>query len=78
MFNFKKFKNFIPDKGDAKFWVILFAMWAVIVIAVWGWINNIVWVFDQEPLITNGETIVSLIGIVVFPVGMVHGIWLWF
>ena len=78
MFNFKKFAKFIPAKNNTRFWAILIVLWAIIVIAVWGWVNNIIWVCDQDLLVTNGELIVSIIGILIFPIGMVHGIWLWF
>lgn len=85
MFDFKKFNLYAKlkdsvDKNPAKAGLImgLSALGFVIGIFVGGWITNIIWIIQQDNLVFSGEVIVSIIGIPVFPIGMIHGIWLWF
>lgn len=42
-----------------------------------GWVNNLIWVIENFSDLT-GQTIVALIGILIVPVGAIHGIYLWF
>ncbi len=85
MFDFKKFNLYAKlkdsvDKNPAKAGLImgLSALGFIIGIFVGGWITNIIWIIQQDNLVFSGEVIVSIIGIPVFPIGMIHGIWLWF
>jgi len=85
MFDFKKFNLYARvieaiDKNPAKSGLIigLTILFAVIGIVVGGWITNIIWIINQDNIVFTGEVIVSIIGIPIFPIGMIHGIWLWF
>lgn len=85
MFDFKKFNLYAKlkdsvDKNPEKSGLIigLFILGFVIGIVFGGWITNIIWIIQQDNLVFSGEVIVSIIGIPVFPIGMIHGIWLWF
>lgn len=85
MFDFKKFNLYKKicdriDKNPAKSGLIIgiSIIIAVVGIVVGGWITNIIWIINQDNLVFSGEVIVSIIGIPVFPIGMIHGIWLWF
>ncbi len=85
MFDFKKFNLYAKlkdsvDKNPAKAGLImgLSVLGFIIGIFVGGWITNIIWIIQQDNLVFSGEVIVSIIGIPVFPIGMIHGIWLWF
>lgn len=78
MLNFKKFKSNENKKEFFKLIILLATMFTVIGILVGGWITNILWIVKQDDLVFSGEVIISIIGIPVFPIGMIHGIWLWF
>ena len=78
MLNFKKFKSNENKKEFFKLIILLATMFTVIGILVGGWINNIIWLLNQDNLVLSGGVIVSIIGIPVAPIGMIHGIWLWF
>ena len=78
MLNFKKFKSNENKKEFFKLIILLATMFTVIGILVGGWITNILWIVKQDDLVLSGEVIISIIGIPVFPIGMIHGIWLWF
>lgn len=43
-----------------------------------GYISNIVWLMKQEVIALSGEVIVSIIGIILPPLGIIHGIYTWF
>lgn len=45
---------------------------AIAIVAVVGWVRNLLWVLEQE-VITNTEVIVSFIGIIIAPLGAVMG-----
>jgi hypothetical protein len=85
MFDFKKFNLYTKlkdsiDKNPAKSGLIigLTMLFTIIGIFVGGWITNIIWIIQQDNLAFSGEVVVSIIGIPIFPIGMIHGIWLWF
>lgn len=85
MFDFKKFNLYTRvveaiDKNPAKSGLImgLTILFAVIGIVGGGWITNIIWIINQDNIVFTGEVIISIIGIPIFPIGVVHGIWLWF
>ena len=78
MLNFKKFKSNENKKEFFKLIILLATMFTVIGILVGGWITNILWIVKQDDLVFSGEVIISIIGIPVSPIGMIHGIWLWF
>jgi hypothetical protein len=57
--------------------VLLF--WGSIVVTlIAGWINNIIWLFHIDKFSWSGEQIISIIGTFLFPIGSIHGIYLWF
>lgn len=85
MFDFKKFNLYARvvdaiNKNPAKSGLIigLTILFTVIGIVVGGWLTNIIWIINQDNIVFTGEVIISIIGIPIFPIGMVHGIWLWF
>lgn len=85
MFDFKKFNLYARLKerinnNPAKSGLIMgiSMIFAAVGIIIGGWITNIIWIIKQDDLVFSGEVIVSIIGIPVFPIGMIHGIWLWF
>ena len=85
MFDFKKFNLYAKlkdaiDKNPAKAGLIIgiSMVMAALGIVIGGWITNILWIVKQDDLVFSGEVIVSIIGIPVAPIGMIHGIWLWF
>ncbi len=85
MFDFKKFNLYAKlkdaiDKNPAKAGLIIgiSMVMAALGIVIGGWITNILWIVKQDDLVFSGEVIISIIGIPVFPIGMIHGIWLWF
>jgi hypothetical protein len=43
-----------------------------------GYISNIVWLIKQDVLVANGEVIISILGIILTPLGIIHGIYTWF
>jgi vacuolar-type H+-ATPase subunit I/STV1 len=48
------------------------ALFAVVVGFIGGWIANIVWLIGQE-LVFNMEQVLSIVGIVVVPLGALMG-----
>ena len=85
MFDFKKFNLYARvvdaiNKNPAKSGLImgLTILFTVIWIVVGGWITNIILINNPDNIVFTGEVIISIIGIPIFPIGMVHGIWLWF
>lgn len=43
-----------------------------------GYISNIVWLIKQDVITMSGEMIISILGVVVPPLGIIHGIYTWF
>ena len=54
---------------------LVLAYIALIVTMLAGWINNIIWTFHQS---TTIDVALGILGVVAFPIGAVHGIYLWF
>lgn len=55
----------------------LIAFYAFIGLMIAGYVGNIVWLFRNMDTI-NAEFILAAIGVVVGPLGSLHGIWSWF
>jgi hypothetical protein len=43
-------------------------------VAVAGWVTNIMWTFNQDGF----KIFLGILGIIVAPIGSIHGIYLWF
>lgn len=43
-----------------------------------GWVTNLIWLIQNGFGDWGGEVVVSLLGVFFFPIGMVHGIYVWF
>ena len=43
-----------------------------------GYITNIIYLFNLGQLTLTGETILSIIGVFIPPLGALHGIYTWF
>ena len=43
-----------------------------------GYITNIIYLFNMGQLTLTGETILSIIGVFIPPLGALHGIYTWF
>ena len=43
-----------------------------------GYITNILYIFNLGQLTLTGETILSIIGVFIPPLGALHGIYTWF
>jgi hypothetical protein len=43
-----------------------------------GYISNIVWIIKQDVITMSGEMIISIIGVIIPPIGIIHGIYTWF
>ena len=43
-----------------------------------GYITNIIYIFNLGQLTLTGETILSIIGVFIPPLGALHGIYTWF
>ena len=68
-------KNYTKFKGNKMTVIIGLALWLTFTIGlIWGWVLNIIWIFNQETLITNGETIISIIGVLLAPIGAIMGL----
>ena len=51
------------------------AMIAVVCAPLAGWVTNVVWTFNQTEAV---PLILGILGAIVFPIGAIHGIYLWF
>jgi hypothetical protein len=40
-----------------------------------GWITNVIWTFQQTEVVPAA---LGILGVVVAPIGAIHGVWLWF
>lgn len=43
-----------------------------------GYITNILYIFNLGQLTLTGETILSILGVLIPPLGALHGIYTWF
>ena len=43
-----------------------------------GYITNIIYIFNLGQLTLTGETLLSIIGVFIPPLGALHGIYTWF
>ena len=62
--------------GGAGIFLIL-AYLSIAIAFIAGWINNILWLITNTDPTPVGQLIVSIVGILVAPVGAVHGLWVW-
>ena len=57
----------------------LILFWLSVVLAlITGYITNIIYIFNIGQLTLAGETILSIIGVFIPPLGALHGIYTWF
>ena len=56
---------------------VVLAIGLIVTIAI-GYISNIVWIIKQDVLLMTGEMIISIIGVIIPPIGIIHGIYTWF
>lgn len=57
--------------------LILFGLSFVLTL-ITGYITNILYIFNLGQLTLTGETILSIIGVFIPPLGALHGIYTWF
>lgn len=57
--------------------LILFGLSFVLTLLA-GYITNILYIFSLGQLTLTGETILSIIGVFIPPLGALHGIYIWF
>lgn len=57
--------------------LILFGLSFVLTLLT-GYITNILYIFNLGQLTLTGETIISIIGVFIPPLGALHGIYTWF
>ena len=43
-----------------------------------GWVTNIIYILQNIDGALTGHFILACVGVVVIPLGALHGIWLWF
>lgn len=43
-----------------------------------GWITNIIYIFQNVDGALAGHFTLACVGVIVVPLGALHGIWLWF
>lgn len=49
-------------------------LWLAIVVGMgYGWVLNIIWIVDQQVWIWSGESILSIAGVLVVPLGALMG-----
>lgn len=51
---------------------------SVVLILIIGYITNILYIFNLGQVTLTGETILSIIGVLIPPLGALHGIYTWF
>ena len=51
---------------------------SVMLILIIGYITNILYIFNLGQVTLTGETILSIIGVFIPPLGIIHGIYTWF
>jgi len=47
---------------------------ALVIGLIYGWVLNIIWLFNKEVLVSSGEIIISIIGILIVPLGSIMGL----
>lgn len=52
-------------------------MVVLIIVGAYGWIMNLIGLIGLEPFVFSGKVIVSIIGILVPPVGSIMGLFVW-
>ena len=57
--------------------LILFGLSFVLTL-ITGYITNLLYIFNLGQLTLTGETILSIIGVFIPPLGALHGIYTWF
>lgn len=57
--------------------LILFGLSFILTLLA-GYITNILYIFNIGQLTLTGETILSIIGVFIPPLGALHGIYTWF
>lgn len=49
-------------------------LWLVMVVGlIYGWILNMFWIVNQQAWIWSGESILSIVGVLVVPLGAMMG-----
>jgi hypothetical protein len=48
------------------------------IVSVAGWITNVVYAFNHFSAALSVEVVVSFVGILAAPLGVLHGIFVWF
>ena len=56
--------------------LILFWL-SVVLTLITGYITNIIYIFNLGQLTLTGETLLSIIGVFIPPLGALHGIYTW-
>lgn len=47
-------------------------------VVIAGWVSNIIWLIGNGLDSWNGEVVISVLGVVLAPIGTIHGIYTWF
>jgi len=54
--------------------IIMGLLWLAMVIGLgYGYIINIVWMVQQQTWLWNGESILSIVGVIIPPLGIIMG-----
>jgi hypothetical protein len=71
---------FVANRAIAVISGIYLCIVAAFLALVPGWVTNIIWLIKQASLgvPTGLEVVVALVGVIMFPLGALHGIYLWF
>ena len=59
--------------GDKTFFGLILAYLTLLVLGVYGWVNNIITLVQMDTLTLTGMTIARIIGISIAPLGAVLG-----
>lgn len=59
-------------------WSIMALWFSFILTLLAGYITNIIYIFNLGQLTLTGETLLSIIGVFIPPLGALHGIYTWF
>lgn len=69
------------DAGDAAAGVIIIAMVSFIFALIGAWVTHVVCVIGKlagDAGVTMGQAILGVLGLFVPPIGVIHGIMIWF